>query len=109
MEILPGMYSYKTIQWQSLESVTWAFHIVIDHLETESGTMAERLSFCTRQLSTLQPKLLRLPGSLTQELIQLVGDLRSGHYENDPSRGQSAIRNYYTGLRSALLDSLPIE
>jgi hypothetical protein len=108
-ESLSGMNSYNTIQWQSLESVAWMFHVAIDHLETESETMAERLSFCTRQLSMLQPKLLRLPGSPTRELIQLIGDLRSGHYESDPSQGHWAIRNYYSSLSSALLDSLPIE
>jgi hypothetical protein len=32
----------------------------------------------------LQPKLLRLPGSLTQEFIQLASDLRAGRYESDP-------------------------
>jgi hypothetical protein len=92
-----------------LESVTWTFHVAIGRLETENGTVAERLSFCTRQLSMLQPKRLRLPGSLTQDLIQLIGDLRSVHYEDDPSRGHSAIRHYYSRLSSTLLDSLPIE
>ncbi len=85
------MNSYNTIQWQSLESVTWTFRVAVDHLATERGTMAERLSFCIRQLSTLQPNLLRLPGSLTQELIQLIDDLRAGHYESDPSLGDSEL------------------
>jgi hypothetical protein len=85
------------------------FHVAVEHLETESGTMAERLSFCTRQLTVLQPKPLRLPGSLTRDLIQLIGDLRSGHYESDPLRGHSAIQNYYSSLNSALQDLLPIE
>lgn len=85
------------------------FHVAVDHLEVESSTMAGRLSFCTRLLSTLDPQHLRLPGSLTQQFIQLIGDLRSGHYDSDPSRGHSAIRSYYSSLNSTLLDSLPIE
>jgi hypothetical protein len=97
----------NTIQWQFVESVTWAFHVAVDQLATEHGTMAERLSLCTRQLSMLQPKLLCLPGSLTQQLIQLVGDLRAGRYECDPSQGARAIGNYYSNLNSALLDLLP--
>jgi hypothetical protein len=108
-ESLSSMISYSTTQWQALESVTWTFHVAVEHLEAEGGTTAERLSFCTRQLTMLQPKLLRLPGSLTRDLIQLIGDLRSGHYESDPSRGHSAIRNYYSCLNSALQDSLRIE
>ena len=103
------MTSYNTTQWQALESVTWMFHVAVEHLEAERGTSADRLSFCTRQLTMLQPKLLRLPGSLTRDLIQLIGDLRSGHYESDPSRGHSAIRNYYSSLNSVLQDSLPVE
>jgi hypothetical protein len=103
------MNSYNTTRWQILESVTWMFHVAVNHLEAESGTIAARLSFCTRQLSVLQPKRLPLPGMLTQDLIQLMGDLRSGHYESDPSRGHSAIRSFYGNLSSALLDSLPTE
>jgi hypothetical protein len=106
---LSSMTSYNTTQWQALESVTWMFHVAVEHLEAERGTSADRLSFCTRQLTMLQPKLLRLPGSLTRDLIQLIGDLRSGHYEFDPSRGHSAIRNYYSSLNAALENSLPIE
>ena len=75
----------QAIRWRSLESVTWAFREVSDHLAIERGTMAERLSFCARQLSMLQPKLLLLPGSLTQELAQLIADLQAGRYERDPS------------------------
>jgi hypothetical protein len=71
--------------------------------------MAERLSFCTRQLSMLQPKLLPLPGSLTQELIQLIGDLQAEHYERDPSLGYLAIRNYYSRFKVSLLDSFPLD
>ena len=99
------MNSRQAIQWQSLESVTWTFHIAIDQLGNERGTMAERLSFCTRRLSMLQPKLLRLPGSLTQELIQLIADLQAGRYERDPTIGELAIRHYYSRLKVTLLDS----
>ena len=99
------MNSSRAIQWQSLESATWTFHVAIDHLDMERGTMAERLSFCSRQLSMLQPKLLSLPGSLTHELIQLLCDLQAGHYEHDPSLGELAIRNYYRRLKDTLLDS----
>ena len=101
------MDSSQTIQWQSLELVTWAFHMAVGELEIERGTMLERLSFCTRQLSTLQPKLLRLPGSLIQELVQLLNDLKAGHYDEDPSEGSAAVRKYYGNLQSALLDGLP--
>lgn len=95
----------QATQWQSLESVTWTFHLAVDHLALESGTMTERLLFCTRQLSMLQPNLLSLPGSLTQELIQLISDLQAGRYERDPSLGNVAIRNYYNRLQVTLLDS----
>jgi hypothetical protein len=99
------MNTRQAAQWQSLESVTWTFHLAVDHLALERGTMAERLFFCTRQLSMLQPKLLSLPGSLTQDLVQLTGDLRAGRYERDPSLGDLAIPNYYSRLRGTLLDS----
>jgi hypothetical protein len=104
-----GIVSRQAIQWQSLESVTWALHVAVGHLETERGAMVERLSFCTRQLSMLQPRLLRLPGSLTQEFIQLINDLEAGRYDHDPFQGDAAIRKYYGILQVALLDALPIE
>jgi 2-polyprenyl-6-methoxyphenol hydroxylase-like FAD-dependent oxidoreductase len=52
-----------------LEAVTWSFHVAVEHLTSDRGTTADRLSACTRQLSTLKPNRLHLPGSLIWRLL----------------------------------------
>ena len=56
-----------------------------------------------------QPEHLRLTGSLTQQFIRLINDLKAGRYDHDPLQGDAAIRKYYGILQVALLDALPIE
>jgi hypothetical protein len=53
----------------------------------------------------LQPNLLALPGSLSQELIQLIDDLQTGRYERDPSLGDLPIQNYCSKLKVMPLNS----
>jgi hypothetical protein len=90
-----NMDSSQTIQWHSLDFVTWAFHVAVGHLEGAHGTMLERLSFRHQAVVDAQTKLLRLPGSLTQELRQLLNDLKAGHCDEYPLEGNAAVRKYY--------------
>jgi hypothetical protein len=90
----------------SLEKVVWEFHLVVEKLGEDSGrAMTQRLLLSTKQLSILRAGSLRMPGSLDQDLNNLLARLQNGMYDNDPHRGEFEIRNFYLKAMGALLDT----
>lgn len=95
----------QAVEGHALEAGTWSFHVAVEHLASDRGTTADRLSACIGQLSTLKPNRLHLPGSLIWRSLQLIEDLKAGRYSRDASSRELAVRDFHVTLQAALLET----